>query len=352
MSQVEQKFWSTTKEGDALTFTLTNSKGATVELINIGAGIRTITVPDREGNMVNVTLAYADAESYFQDKPYMGRTPGRFSNRIAKGQFTINGKSYQLPINFGPNSLHGGLKGFANEIWDSRVEGSKVIFSRESPDGEEGYPGNMTVFVTYEWTDDCELKMDFVATTDAPTVINLTNHAYFNLRGEPTGPEAMLDQLLHLNCTQILEVDDDLVPTGTLRPVANTPFDFTKPKKVGQDINSDYDMIKGGHGYDHCLVVDDFAKGKLRWVATLTDPTSGRRLDITSTMPGIQLYTGNFLAGCPKSIGGKDYENRSGLCLECQDYPDAPNHDNFPSTLLQPDETYSEIIIYKFSVEK
>eukprot|EP01056_Protomagalhaensia_sp_Gyna25_P001129 Protomagalhaensia_sp_Gyna_25__1128@NODE_1552_length_1737_cov_232_387515_g1260_i0_p1_GENE_NODE_1552_length_1737_cov_232_387515_g1260_i0NODE_1552_length_1737_cov_232_387515_g1260_i0_p1_ORF_typecomplete_len354_score48_69Aldose_epim/PF01263_20/1_4e90_NODE_1552_length_1737_cov_232_387515_g1260_i05731634 len=352
MSRIEQRAWGSTKEGEALIFTLTNSLGAKVELINIGAGIRSVHVPDHSGNLVNVTLGYADAESYLQDGPYMGKTPGRFANRIAGGRFTINGASYQLAINNGPNALHGGLKGFANEIWSSRIEGSEVVFYRTSPDGEENYPGNLRVSVSYEWTDNCELKINYVATTDAPTIINLTNHAYWNLRGESTGPQSMLEHRLHLHCSQVLEHDATAIPTGKLRPVQKTPMDFTNPKRVGQDIEAADMLLEIGHGYDQCFVVDEYCKGKLTPVGSLTDPSSGRKLEISSTLPGIQVYTGNYLEGCPKSISGNQYQNRSGIALECQAYPDAPNHDTFPSTLLQPGDSYNETIVYKFTSDQ
>lgn len=353
MNSIEQQIWGFTPEGEAvILYTMTNSKGEQVKLSNIGAGIISITVPDRAGNMANVTLGYDNFMSYFGDGPCMGKTPGRFANRIGRGLFTLDGVEYRLACNNGPNHLHGGPTGFANRLWTGRVETDRVVFSYLSPSGEENYPGDLSVEVCYDWNDDAELEMTYYAKTSAKTVVNLTNHAYFNLRGEDAGPGAMLDQELQLDAVNFLWYDNGCVPTGEFTPVKGTPMDFTSPKPIGKDISADYEPIKIGAGYDQCWVVDGYEKDKLTHCGYLFDPVSGRRMDISSTQPGVQVYTGNWLQGSPRSISGKYYENRAGVALECQGFPDSPNKPEFPSSVLEPGDTYKETIIYKFSTVK
>lgn len=337
----------TSPHGDITLYTITNKSGAQVVLSSLGAGINKIIVPDKEGNMADVILGYANPCDYMADGPCSGKTPGRYANRIKHGKITVGGKEYTLPVNNGPNHLHGGPEGFQNKIWDSAVEGDSVVFTRVSPDGEMGYPGTLNAKVTYTWDDDNRLTIDYEATTDAPTFVNLTNHAYFHLGGHNKGN--VLDHILHLNCSRYLPTDPSEAPLGNIEPVAGTPMDFTKPKAIGKEIKKDFEALKIGKGYDHCYVVDNWEKGKLAEVATLTDPVSGRTLTISSTQPGAQLYTGNWLTGSPEGKDGMEYHDYDLVAIECQGFPDAPNQPSFPSQLLNPGETYQQTIIYKFN---
>ena len=333
--------------GEITLYTLTNNSGASVTLSSLGAGIVAVKVPDTTGNMANVVLGYKDPASYLADGPCAGKIPGRFANRIALGHFTLDGKDYTLAVNNGPNALHGGPTGFMNRIWDSCLNGDSVEFSYRAADGEEGYPGNLDVKAIYTWTDDNELKLQLQAETDAPTVINLTNHVYFNLDGENAG--SVLDHQLRLNATRYLPTDDTQIPTGELAPVKDSPMDFTEFKTIGQDINADFHPLKVGKGYDHCWVCDGYSKGTVKEVAVLRSSKSGRELRISTSQPGMQIYTGNWLAGCPESISGGTYNDYDGVAVECQNFPDAPNHPEFPSSRLNPDEKYNETIIFKFT---
>lgn len=278
----------------------------------------------------------------------MGKVPGRFANRIARGHFTLEGKEYTLAINNGPNALHGGPEGFMNQIWDARTVGdNSVVMVYCAEDGEEGYPGNLIVTAEYTWSDANELTLRLGATTDAPTVINLTNHAYFNLDGENAG--SVLDHELRLNASRWLPTDETQIPTGELAPVAGTPMDFTELKPIGKDIKADFEALRIGKGYDHCWVVDGYEKGTLREVAELRGPKSGRVMTVASTQPGMQIYTGNWLAGCPESISGGEYNDYDGVAIECQGFPDAPNKPSFPSPVLLPGQEYDETIVFRFS---
>ena len=305
-------------------------------------------VPDKSGEMANVALGYKDAASWIADGPCMGKVPGRFANRIARGHFTLEGKEYTLAINNGPNALHGGPEGFMNQIWDARIVGdNSVVMVYCAEDGEEGYPGNLIVTAEYTWSDANELTLRLGATTDAPTVINLTNHAYFNLDGENAG--SVLDHELRLNASRWLPTDETQIPTGELAPVAGTPMDFTELKPIGKDIKADFEALHIGKGYDHCWVVDGYEKGTLREVAELRGPKSGRVMTVASTQPGMQIYTGNWLAGCPESISGGEYNDYDGVAIECQGFPDAPNKPSFPSPVLLPGQEYDETIVFRFS---
>jgi len=305
-------------------------------------------VPDKSGEMANVALGYKDAASWIADGPCMGKVPGRFANRIARGHFTLEGKEYTLAINNGPNALHGGPEGFMNQIWDARTVGdNSVVMVYCAEDGEEGYPGNLIVTAEYTWSDANELTLRLGATTDAPTVINLTNHAYFNLDGENAG--SVLDHELRLNASRWLPTDETQIPTGELAPVAGTPMDFTESKPIGKDIKADFEALRIGKGYDHCWVVDGYEKGTLREVAELRGPKSGRVMTVASTQPGMQIYTGNWLAGCPESISGGEYNDYDGVAIECQGFPDAPNKLSFPSPVLLPGQEYDETIVFRFS---
>ena len=335
-------------KGPITLYTLTNATGAEVTLSPLGAGIVSVRVPDRAGKLDDVVIGYANAADYFYDGPCADKVPGRFANRIARGRFTLDGKEYSLAINNGPNALHGGPEGFQNRIWDSAVEGDTVVFSRTSPDGEENYPGTMQVKAEYTWTDDCTLTLHLTATTDAPTIVNLTNHTYWNLDGENSGP--VFDHQMWLGCSRYLPTDDTLIPTGEMAAVEGTPMDFTTAKAIGRDIKADFPALNYGKGYDNCWIVDNH-DGSLRHVATLESPRSGRVLEVLTTQPAAQVYTGNWLAGSPESVSGRSYNDYDGVAIECQNMPDAPNHANFPSPVLRPGEVYDQTIVFKLNTK-
>lgn len=331
------------------TYTLKNSKGASVVLSNLGAAIVAINVPDRDGKIADIALGYEKAESYIGDGPCLGKCPGRFANRIAAGKFTLEGKEYELPINNGPNHLHGGPDGFQNKIWESREVDGAVEFMYFSEDGEAGYPGNLKVVTHYEWSEDNELKLTFTAETDKTTVVNLTNHAYFNLDGEGSG--TIEDHILRLNASEFLPTDENLIPLGESAPVAGTPMDFVNPKALGKDLRADYPAIKYGKGYDNCFLIDGYVPGQLQEAAELYSEKTGRVLNIFTTQPAVQVYTGNWLGGCPAGKNGHTYNDYYGVAIECQHYPDSPNQPEYPTTVLRPGEVYSEAIIFAFSVK-
>lgn len=337
-------------KGDITLYTLTNASGASVTLSTLGAGIVGIVVPDKDGKLADVALGYADAADYIADGPCAGKTPGRYANRIAKGKFAIGGKEYQLAINNGPNALHGGPEGFMNQIWNGEAKGSHVKFTYTSKDGEEGYPGTLKATVVYSWNDDNELTIELKAECDQKTVVNLTNHAYFNLDGENAG--SVLDHELQLMASRYLPTDDTQIPTGEMAPVKDTPMDFMELKAIGKDINADFEALKIGKGYDHCWVLDNWHKHTLIPAAKLVSNKSGRVLEVFTTQPGAQVYTGNWLAGSPKNKSGRSYNDYDGVAIECQGMPDAPNHKNFPCQLLGPGEEYDQMIVYRFSTLK
>lgn len=332
-------------KGEITVYTLTNSSGAVVELSSLGAGVVKVVVPDAKGNMANVVIGYGNVADYFYDGPCAGKVPGRYANRIARGHFTLDGKAYTLAINNGPNALHGGPEGFQNRIWDSEVADGKVVFSRVSPDGEEGYPGTLTAKATYEWTDDCRLILTLEAETDAATVVNLTNHTYWNLDGENSG--SVLDEKLWLDADYFLPTDETLIPTGEIAPVAGTPMDFTTLKPLGRDIKMAFPALEYGKGYDNCWVIKGWKPGELKHVATLEAARCSRVLDVYTTQPAVQVYTGNWLAGSPKNEAGRSYDDYDAVAIECQSMPDSPNHDNFPSTVLRPGEKYNQVIEFR-----
>ena len=333
-------------KGDITLYTLTNDSGAEVTVSSLGAGIVSVRVPDSQGKLENVALGYADPKDYFYDGPCAGKVPGRFANRIDRGHLRVDGRDYQLAINNGPNALHGGPEGFQNRIWESYVEGEEVVFYRVSPDGEENYPGELEAEVRYHWSDDNQLTIELSADTDAPTVVNLTNHCYWNLEGENSG--SVLDHTMWLAASRYLPTTDSLIPTGEMAPVDDTPMDFTAPKTLGRDIKADFPALVYGKGYDNCWVIDSWVKGQLRHVATLQAPRSGRVLEVLTTQPAAQVYTGNWLAGSPKNPEGRSYEDYDGVAIECQGMPDAPNHPDFPTAQLYPGETYRQTIVFKF----
>ena len=325
---------------------LINKSGASVMLTERGAGIVSIVVPDRNGVMGDVVLGYRDEESYLADGPCAGKIPGRFANRIDGGRFTLDGKEYQLVKNNPGYQLHGGPDGFSNRLWKaSRISDTEVILTLDSPDGDQGYPGNMHVEATYTWSDDNSLTLSIKATTDAPTIINLTNHTYWNLDGEDSG--SILDHVLKLNASRWLATSEALIPTGELAPVEGTPMDFRTAKPIGRDIKADFPALKYGKGYDNCWVLDGTPGLKL--AAELSSAVSGRRLEIWTDQPAAQVYTGNWLDGSPLSKSGRPYRDYDGVAIECQGFPDAPHHPDFPSCVLRPGETYSRTIIFKLN---
>jgi aldose 1-epimerase len=332
-------------------YTLTNANGLKVKIITYGATITDVEVPDRSGKLENVAL-FRDSLKDYMDKstPYFGSTIGRYGNRIAKGKFTLDGKAYTLAQNDHGNTLHGGLKGFDKVVWKAEPVKSKdsvgVKFTYVSPDGDEGYPGTLTAQVTYSLTDKNELKMDYTATTDKPTVVNLTNHTYWNLSGAGSGD--ILGEVLMLNADSYLPVDTGLIPTGEVKSVKDTPMDFTTPNTIGSRI----DQVGGDPGgYDHCYVLNKKeGKDALTLVAKVDDSKTGRVMEIYTTEPAVQFYTGNFLDGTI-TAGGKTYQKNAAFCLETQHYPDSPNEPSFPSTVLRPGETYKHSTVHKFSAE-
>ncbi|MBR9999325.1 MAG: galactose mutarotase [Cyclobacteriaceae bacterium] len=330
-------------------FTLKNKNGMQVQITNYGGIITTLKVPDGRGETVDVVLGYYTLEKYIEKSPSFGCLVGRYGNRIAKGKFTLDGVEYNLAINNGPNHLHGGKIGFDKRVWEPELieeentAGLKLLYF--SPHMEEGYPGNLNVVAIYWLNDDNELKLDFKATTDQRTVLNLTHHSYFNLKGHDSGD--ILDHQVKFFAAQIVAIDSASIPTGTLLDVENTPFDFRELKTIGKDIDAGHQQIKNGNGYDHSFVITG-QPGDLRQACIVKEPDSGRILEVWTTEPAVQFYTANFLDG---SITGKDetiYEKRSGFCLEAQHFPDSPNHPDFPSTVLDPGATFQQTTIYKF----
>ena len=348
MLTVQSEPFGQTEAGDEVTqFSLRNRAGMKVGLINYGAIITSVEVPDREGKLANVTLSFPDVAGYQANAPYFGGACGRYANRIAKGKFSLDGTGYELFLNNDPNSLHGGQEGFMKKLWkaapfqNDKAAGVKLTYV--SADGEEGYPGELKTVITYSLTDDNELKIDYEATTDKPTVLNLTNHAYWNLAGAGSG--LIVDHELMLACTKYLPVDETGIPTGEVAAVEGTCMDFLKAEKIGTRIEQ---PVNGAGGYDHCYVVDGPA-GVLRPAAKIVEPTSGRVLEILTTEPAIQFYTGNFLEGTSKTGGAPKH---GAFCLEAQHYPDSPNRPEFPTTRLNPGETYRQTTVHKFSVAK
>ena len=333
-------------------YTLTNTNGMSVSITNWGARVVNLTVADRDGKQADVVLGFDSLEGYLAPEnaknPFFGATIGRYGNRIAKGKFTLEGHSYQLPLNDNKvNTLHGGVLGFDRRMWNAEIVSTNppsVIFSRVSPDGEEGFPGTLKASVRFTLTDKNELKMDFTATTDKPTIVNLTHHGYFNLTGEGT----ILGELLTLNSDSYTPVDSTLIPNGEIKNVEGTPMDFRKPTAIGTRIQQ-----VGGNpiGYDHNFVLKDSGDG-VRWIATVEDPKTGRRMKVYSDQPGVQFYSGNFLDGTITGKGGAVYQQYGALCLEPQHYPDSPNEPKFPSSELKPGQTYHATDIYAFDIAK
>ncbi|MBN1219594.1 MAG: galactose mutarotase [Anaerolineae bacterium] len=330
-------------------YTLANANGLEVKITNYGGVIVSIVTPDQHGQLGDIVLGFDTLEQYLKQSPFFGCITGRYANRIAKGKFSLDGVEYALAQNDGENHLHGGVKGFDKQVWGAievkNDDGFGVKLSYLSPDGEEHYPGNLSVTVTYTLTHDDALKIDYFATTDKKTIVNLTNHAYFNLAAGQT--EDCLGHELMLNTLHFTPIDQTLIPTGELRPVAGTPLDFTQPTDIGARINEIYDQLRFAGGYDHNFVLDNL-DGKLILAARVREPITGRVMEVYTTEPGIQFYSGNFLNG---TVAGKGvvYQKRYGFCLETQHYPDSPNKPHFPSTVLKPGEKYQTTTIYRFT---
>jgi aldose 1-epimerase len=333
-------------------YTLSNDNGMTCAITNYGGIIVSLLVPDRDGNLADVVLGFDTLEEYLDHNPFFGCIVGRYGNRIAQARFTLDGVEYTLAQNDGRNSLHGGAKGFDKVVWDAQaVQGEGTVglkLTHTSPDGDEGYPGNLAMTVLYTLTNKNKLKIDYTATTDKTTVVNLTNHSYFNLAGAGAG--TILDHELMINADRFTPVDDTLIPIGELRPVEGTPLDFRQSTAIGARIEQDDEQLRLGGGYDHNWVVNGEA-GTKRLAARAYEPTSGRVLEVYTTEPGIQFYCGNFLPKSMPGKGGQTYVWRGGFCLETQHYPDSPNQPSFPSTTLKPGETYSTTTVLKFSAQ-
>lgn len=349
---VEQERFGTKDGRPVILYTLKNSHGVEVRAMNYGGIIQAIRVPDRKGNFDDVVLGHDTAEGYMPNPPYLGAIVGRYANRIANGTFTLDGKTYNLPKNDGPNTLHGGTtRTFDKVMWESQPLKDKngVQFEFLSKDGDEGFPGNLKMKVTYVLTDSNELVIDYEATTDKATPINVSQHSYFNLKGEGNGD--ILDHEVMLNADKFTPVDKNLIPTGELRPVKGTPFDFTKPTNIGSRIDENYEQLVLGHGYDHNFIINRKSGEGMTLAARVYEPTTGRVLEVLTTQPAVQFYTGNFLDGTVTGKEGHVYKRRFGFCLETQHYPDSPNHPDFPNTILKPGETFHQKTMFKFSVK-
>jgi len=350
-SGVQQQDFGTRDGRPIILYTLTNAHGVEVRAMNYGGIILSLRVPDRKGQLADIVLGHEKAEEYMPNPPYLGAIVGRYANRIANGTFTLDGKTYTLPKNDGPNTLHGGItRTFDKVLWDGEPLKGKngVAFTYLSKDGEEGFPGNLKVTVTYTLTDSNELVIDYQATTDKATPINVSQHSYFNLKGAGNGD--ILDHEIMISADKFTPVDKNLIPTGELRAVKGTPFDFTTSTKIGARIEDPYEQMVLGHGYDHNFVLNRKGAG-LSLAARVYEPTTGRVLEVSTTQPAVQFYTGNFLDGSVTGKEGHVYKRRYGLCLETQHYPDSPNHPDFPSTILKPGEKFDQTTVFKFSAK-
>lgn len=345
---IEQNIWGVTPEGEAvIIYTMRNSRGSEVQVCNIGAALVSVKFADRNGHIDDTILGYRDALSYIGDGAASGKCVGRVANRIAGGKMTVEGVEYSLEVNNGTNHLHGGTKGFANRLWESRVETNRVVFSLLSPDGDQSYPHELVVEAIYDFDDEDSLEITFLAKSDGTTPVNLTNHVYWNLSGEGSG-RTILDHELHLNASHVLEMNAAQIPTGRLLDVKGTPQDFTGWRRLGDDINAEFNHIRDFRGYDHYFVVDGWKPNILGEVGELRDKASGRCVKILSSQAGCMVYTGNWLSGgCPVTKSGGRYCDYAGVAIECQGYPDAVNHPDFPSVLLREGELYCQKIVFR-----
>lgn len=347
------QFGSMSDGRDVKLITLRNKDGMEVAVTNYGAIVQSIVVPDRDGEFADITLGFDTLDGYLGDDPYFGAVVGRYANRIANGKFSIGAAEYTLAVNNGPNALHGGIKGFDKVLWEVLSEdiASSVTMRYVSADGEEGYPGTLTTTVVYTLTDENELRIDYSATSDKPTPVNLSNHSYFNLTGSGNGD--VLNHEIMIVADYFTPVDGTLIPLGTLRPVDGTPFDFRHPTAIGERIDDSDVQLEHGLGYDHNWVLNrDNEDESLIMAASVYEPHSGRVMEVFTTEPGLQFYTGNFLDGSIIGKGGKSYGHRNGFCMETQHYPDSPNQPDFPSTILSPGGVYQSTTIYRFSTDE
>lgn len=347
---VTQKAFGTLADGQKVTlFTLTNSKGTRAEVMNYGGIVRSLSVRDRRGRFDDVVLGFDTVEEYVKSSPYFGCITGRYANRIAKGRFTLDGKEYQLATNNGPNHLHGGKQGFDKRIWSVRPlptsNGSALELRLTSPNGDQGYPGNLRMRVVYTLNNQNQFRVDYTAVTDAPTLCNLTQHSYFNLAGARSG--TILNHRVQINANRFVPIDKTSIPLGNLARVAGTPFDFRTTKRLGARIGAKNVQLQNGQGYDHNFVLNG-PNGVLKRAVRVEEPLSGRVMTVSTTEPGMQLYSGNFLDGL-EGKGGRAYQRRSGFALEAQKYPDSPNHPSFPTSELCPGQVYRQTTIYAFS---
>jgi aldose 1-epimerase len=345
-SSVEKRIFGKMEDGTEVELlTLKNARGTTAKIISYGATLQGLLVPDRTNKLGDVVLGFDDLKGYLGPHPYFGGTIGRFANRIAKGKFTVDGREYALALNDGANTLHGGREGFSRKVWSGEIvkggRGASVQFSYVSADGEEGFPGTVKATVVYSLSDDDELKIDYTATTDKATPLNLTNHSYFNLAGSGD----ILSHVLQLNADEYTPADATLIPTGEIAPVKGTPLDFTRPTPIGARIGQ---LARDPGGYDHNFVLNG-ENGMLKLAARVSDPATGRIMEVWTTEPGLQFYTGNFLDGTVPGKGGVAYRKRAALCLETQHFPDSVNHPNFPTTILRPGSVFHQETIFKFS---
>jgi aldose 1-epimerase len=348
---IERDAFGTTEDGATVdVYTLTNAHGVEVRIMSYGATVVSIRTPDRQGRLADIVLGFDSFEGYKKNDPFFGVVVGRYGNRIARGRFTIDGVEYTLATNDGPNHLHGGIEGFDKKTWTARPverrEGPALQLDYVSPDGEEGYPGTLSATVVYTLTGNNELKVEYSATTDKKTIVNLTNHSYFNLAGSGD----ILAHQMQIYADRFTPVDAGLIPTGELRPVSGTPFDFTQPTAIGARIDQPDEQLGYGRGYDHNFVLNRRGS-ELMLAARVLEPATGRVLEVRTTEPGVQFYTGNFLDGSITGKGGQPYQQRAGFCLETQHFPDSPNQPSFPSTLLEPGQRYETTTIFTFGVE-
>ncbi len=350
-SHIDKQPFGTGPNGAAVDiYTLRNDEGAEARIMNYGGVVVSLKMPDKNGHFDDVVLGYDNLESYLKNSPYFGALIGRYGNRIGGAKFTLDGATYTLATNDGPNMLHGGFKGFDKRVWTARArksaDGPQLVLSYLSKDGEEGFPGNLNVTATYTLTQDNDLRLEFRAVTDKDTVLNLTHHGYFNLAGKGD----ILSHVVMIPADRFTPVDSTLIPTGELRPVENTPFDFRTPTAIGARIAQDDEQLKFGKGYDHNWVVNRKA-GELVLMARVTEPATGRVMEVWSTEPGLQFYSGNFLDGTITGKGGWVYAHRNAFCMEPQHFPDSPNKPDFPTVELKPGEVFSNVILYRFSVQ-
>jgi len=349
MNGITEQAWGVLPSGETISlYTLRNEKGIEATISNFGGRLVTLKVPDRNGNFADIVLGYDSLEPYTKPNPFFGTLVGRYANRIANGEFTLNGKKYTLLKNNGPNSLHGGGQGFDKKAWQAEIsqDGQSLKLTYFSKDGEEGYPGNLTSVVTYSLGNDNTLSIDYAATTDADTVLNLTNHSYFNLAGHGNGK--ILDHQLMINADKFTPVNQNLIPTGELKSVEGTPFDFRQATAIGARIDSPDQQMQYGKGYDHNFVVNRSSDSP-SLAARITEPQSGRVMEVLTTQPGMQLYTANHIEGEIKGKGGAIYHFRSAYCFETQHFPDTPNQPSFPTATLKPGEKYHQITQFRFS---